>query len=150
MYTISSEYYISVFAACQADANIKVSPNVTLLGSIYDALISSKGLSFPDAKSGEASVSIFLTERFTNLASLSFSIDKASNVNVNLWDSNNSTIRWYSEELNELDQWNVTVSNDIISKVHYIRISVEFNHTFTISNMRLPLRKCISYITDSI
>lgn len=96
MYTISSEYYISVFAACQADANIKVSPNVTLLGSIYDALISSKGLSFPDATSGVASVSISLTERFTNLASLSFSIDKASNVNVNLWDSNNSTIRWVS------------------------------------------------------
>ncbi|XP_034324714.2 uncharacterized protein [Magallana gigas] len=136
--------------ACQADANIKVSPNVIFLGSIYDELVSSKGLSFPDATSGVASVSISLTERFTNLASLSFSIDKASNVNVNLWDSNNSTIRWYSEELNGLDQWNVTVSNDIISKVHYIRISVEFNHTFTISNMRLPLRKCISYITDSI
>lgn len=84
------------FAACQADANIKVSPNFTFLGSIYDALVSSKGLSFPDATSGVASVSISLTERFTNLASLSFSIDKASNVNVNLWDSNNSTIRWVS------------------------------------------------------
>lgn len=84
------------FAACQADANIKISPNVTFLGSIYDALVSSKGLSFPDAKSGVASVNISLKEKFTNVASLSFSIDKASNVHVNFWDSKNSTIRWVS------------------------------------------------------
>lgn len=94
VYNLIQIYFL--FVVCQADADIKISPNVIFHGSIYDALVSSKGLSFPDAKSGVASISIFLTERFTNLASLSFSIDKASNVHVNFWDSKNTTIRWVS------------------------------------------------------
>lgn len=44
----------------------------------------------------------------------------------------------------------VTVLNDKISKVHYILMNISYIHEFTISNLRLPLRKCYGNSIDMV
>lgn len=44
----------------------------------------------------------------------------------------------------------VTVLNDKMSKVYTIRITVEYIHELTISNLRLPLRKCYGNSIDMV
>lgn len=65
----------------------------TIHSSIYDSLFSSKGPSFPDSKLGVAYINISLTERFSNLANMSFSIFMASRVYVHFLDNESSMIR---------------------------------------------------------
>lgn len=82
-----------IFTVCHAQASIKGSPNSIHHSSIYDSLFSSKGPSFPDSKLGVAYINISLTERFSNLANMSFSIFMASRVYVHFLDNESSMIR---------------------------------------------------------
>ncbi|XP_052691414.1 uncharacterized protein LOC128169301, partial [Crassostrea angulata] len=136
--------------ACQAVTDVKVSLPVTIAGSAYEALFSSKGYSFPEHGHHNMSLFLSLSEQSTNLVSVSFTIHGASVVSVYLLDGIGSLIRMYVDESMESEDVNVTVVNNIIAEVHSIIIEVVYYHQLVISKLRLPLRKCLNYINSTI
>uniref|UniRef100_A0A8W8P2X3 Uncharacterized protein n=1 Tax=Magallana gigas TaxID=29159 RepID=A0A8W8P2X3_MAGGI len=82
--------------ACQAVTDVKVSLPVTIAGSAYEALFSSKGLSFPEHGYHNMSLFLSLSEQSTNLVNVSFTIHGASVVSVYLLDEIGSLISMVS------------------------------------------------------
>uniref|UniRef100_K1QDV4 Uncharacterized protein n=1 Tax=Magallana gigas TaxID=29159 RepID=K1QDV4_MAGGI len=87
--------HISI-SACQAVTDVKVSLPVTIAGSAYEALFSSKGLSFPEHGYHNMSLFLSLSEQSTNLVNVSFTIHGASVVSVYLLDEIGSLISMVS------------------------------------------------------
>lgn len=52
------------------------------------------------------------------------------------------------DQYTKTQHWEVNVINEFMSKVHLIRITVQFKIPFTISNLRLPLRACFRNDSD--
>lgn len=52
------------------------------------------------------------------------------------------------DQYTKTQHWEVNVINEFMSKVHVIRITVQFKIPFTISNLRLPLRACFRNDSD--
>lgn len=52
------------------------------------------------------------------------------------------------DQYTKTQHWEVDVINEFMSKVHVIRITVQFKIPFTISNLRLPLRACFRNDSD--
>lgn len=127
---------------CQAIGNVTTSSSVIYNGPIYQALLSSNGLYYPGTERGYAYINMTLSEKSTNIVGLSFTLHQASNVMVTLLDNKQSVIKKYFEHSSDNQKWNVKVMNSLISQVHSISVAVVYKHQFTISSMRLPLRKC--------
>nr|XP_034318798.1 uncharacterized protein LOC105323786 isoform X3 [Crassostrea gigas] len=127
---------------CQAIGNVTTSSSVIYNGPIYQALLSSNGLYYPGTERGYAYINMTLSEKSTNIVGLSFTLHQASNVMVTLLDNKQSVIKKYFEHSSDNQKWNVKVMNSVTSQVHSISVAVVYKHQFTISSMRLPLRKC--------
>nr|XP_034324716.1 uncharacterized protein LOC117689079 isoform X2 [Crassostrea gigas] len=135
--------------ACHAVAIVSSSTMIFIpVKFIYNMLKTSQGILFAGEKSGMVGVYMTLPETSSSIAKLSFTLKIAKEVNVTFYDRDHLEIKKHQEKFTELQQMDVTVLNDKISKVYYILMTVEYIHEFTISNLRLPLRKCYGNSID--
>uniref|UniRef100_K1RB57 Uncharacterized protein n=1 Tax=Magallana gigas TaxID=29159 RepID=K1RB57_MAGGI len=116
-------------------------------GSFTD-MFTSEGHTFLPTEHGFARLILTLSGKSSNVAKLSFTIHKASNVFVAFVNSTNEYTVMHFDQYTKTQHWEVNVINEFMSKVHLIRITVQFKIPFTISNLRLPLRACFRNDSD--
>nr|XP_034318991.1 uncharacterized protein LOC117687041 [Crassostrea gigas] len=114
----------------------------------FTDMFTSEGHTFLPTEHGFARLILTLSGKSSNVAKLSFTIHKASNVFVAFVNSTNEYTVMHFDQYTKTQHWEVNVINEFMSKVHLIRITVQFKIPFTISNLRLPLRACFRNDSD--
>lgn len=84
------------FLDCHALARINVIPSSTKDGSIYDAMTSDDGFSVSEANNGLVHINLHLSGKSTNLANISFEINKTHIVTVLLQGTEGHDIKLVS------------------------------------------------------
>nr|XP_034319110.1 uncharacterized protein LOC105334073 isoform X2 [Crassostrea gigas] len=89
---------------CHALARTTILPSSTFNASIYDAMTSRNGLSFSEAdEDGLVYINLFLSGMSSNLANISFEINKTHNVTVFLFNTEDHEIKLVSKYSFSLD-----------------------------------------------
>ncbi|XP_034316459.2 uncharacterized protein [Magallana gigas] len=108
-------------------------------GSLED-LHTSKGVTF--FGDYRVSIDMFLTEESKNVASISFTVHKTSDVMVTTVEGRDFRGLAFNRVTKEKEHWDMTVPTSIFSTAYLVSIGPLARPSFTLSNLRLPLRKC--------
>ncbi|XP_052691465.1 uncharacterized protein LOC128169348 [Crassostrea angulata] len=133
---------------CIAVADVIVTP-ASAINSSYDAMFSSNGLTFPSFGDVEV-VNIYMTlsDQFNDISNMSVRVDNAMNFDVVLLGNDIQSTKFDVPNYGP-PQGILTVQNSMNTKVYAIQITVLFQKPFTISNVKMPLMKCVKRITKA-
>ncbi|XP_065943139.1 uncharacterized protein [Magallana gigas] len=134
---------------CSASASISISPNSTINSPDYNAIYSADGLTLPsNGRLRVVYIYITLPKLASDLAYLHISIVKAEHFNV-LFLSDKMEKTEYDQDVVGPFHGRIYARTNYGSVTQVIRIKVRYRNSFTISNLKLPLKTCRNVTTHT-
>ncbi|XP_052691459.1 uncharacterized protein LOC128169342 [Crassostrea angulata] len=134
---------------CSASASISISPNSRINSPDYNAIYSADGLTLPsNGRLRVVYIYITLPKLASDLAYLHISIVKAEHFNV-LFLSDKMEKTEYDQDVVGPFHGRIYARTNYGSVTQVIRIKVRYRNSFTISNLKLPLKTCRNVTTHT-